>query len=155
MAHEMKMRQTLKPLYETVAATMLAMLTYSYCNHLNIKAKLYTKPRSARLALYSLVGTVCFTMYCMIKDVTTVFFEKSIDEELMKKNPIFIEGGKEYYTQIVERNKILREVMGTKGKKLYTALGNENSLIRTRHIQVVQRKAIFEEASPEIRLNNV
>lgn len=139
------MRQSLKPALDVVYAGTSAAIVYSVVNHLNIRGNLYTKPRSVRLIMYSLVVSFFSTTYFMLKDLTTVLFEKRIDNELINKSPIFVEGGKEFYTKMIERNKTLREVMGKRGEKMYTALGNENTYIRSKHIPLVQRKAFFDE----------
>lgn len=82
--------------------------------------------------------------YFMMKDVSQFTIEKRIDEALKKANPIFEEGGKEYYTKIIERNQALRKLLGKQGEIQYTALGNENHFLRIKHIPLVQRKEFFE-----------
>lgn len=154
MAHEIKMRQTLKPILDLVYGFTSACFVYGVTTYLNKKGNLYSKPLYLRLIMYGLVTTFSVTTYFMFKDLTTVFLEKRIDDELKKKDIVFIEGGKEFYSQLIERNKTLREIMGVHGEKLYTALGNENNYLRTKHIPLVQRKAFFEEDAPERTLKS-
>lgn len=147
-----RMRESLKPGLDVVYAGISTAATYSVANHLNVRGNLYSKPRSVRLVMYSLVATFFCTSYFMLKDLTTILIEKRIDEELINKSPIFAQGGREYYAKMIERNKVLREIMGTRGEKMYTALGNENTIIRTKHIPLVQRKAFFDEKLAEVTL---
>lgn len=146
MAREIKMRQTWKPFLDTFYGTSLAILLYGVSKQLNEKFKLLSKPRSVRLVMYSLVTLLCITNYFLLKDLTTVYLEGIIDKQLVEKDLIFAEGGQEYYSKIIETNKILRNILGSKGESLYTALGNENHYIRTKTTPFVQRKAFFEEA---------
>lgn len=149
MASEIKMRQSWKLAFDVIFATTSAALVYGISNHLNTKANLYSKPRSVRLVMYALVTTFFATTYFMLTDGVTVYLEKKNDEDLINKNPIFLEGGRDYYTKLIERNLTLREIMGKKGEKLYTALGNDNTYIRTKHIPPVQRKSFFEQKLSE------
>lgn len=149
MGHEIKMRQTFKPMLDLMYGTSSAMLTYGVSRYINIKSDLYSKPRTVRLIMYSLITTFFCTTYFMLKDLTNIYLEKSVDKELKKTDSIFVEGGKEFYTKLIDRNKILREILGKKGEKMYTALGNDNSYIRTKHLPLVQRKSFFEEKLPE------
>lgn len=149
MAHEIKMRQTWKPVLDILYGTTTAMFAYSISNAINVRSNLYSKPRSIRLIMYCLVAIFSCTTYFMLKDLTNVHLEKSIDEELQKTDLIFIEGGKEFYTKILERNKALREILGSKGERMFTALGNENTYLRTKHMPIVQRKSFFENLLAE------
>lgn len=149
MASEIKMRQSWKFAFDVIFATSSASLVYGVSNQLNIKTNLYSKPRSVRLVMYALVTTFFTTTYFMLKDTATIYLEKKIDEDLINKNPIFLEGGRDFYSKIIERNKILREIMGKSGQKLYTALGNENTYLRTKHIPLVQRESYFEHKLSE------
>ncbi|XP_018575031.1 transmembrane protein 177, partial [Anoplophora glabripennis] len=146
MSKEIKFRQTPKPLLDTIFATSSCVLAYSLGNFINNKFNLYNKPRGVRVTMYGFVGLFVVGLYTMLKDVSQIYFEENVDRELKQKNTIFVEGGKEYYTKILERNQALRKMMGKEGERLYSVLGNENYLFRTKHIPVVQRKLFFEES---------
>lgn len=145
IAKEIKYRQTQKPFLDTILATSSCLLPYSMGNYVNNKFNLYVKPRAVRYTIYGLIGLFVIGLYTMSKDVTQVYYEEKIDKELMEKNKIFAEGGKEYYNKMLNRNQALRKMLGKEGERLYSALGNENYLFRTKHIPVVQRKLFFEE----------
>lgn len=145
IAREIKMRQSWKPILDTVYGSSSALLIYGVCCYLNERANMLSKPRSIRFTMYAIVAAFFTTSYFMLKDLSTLKIEKTVDEELVNTDPIFIEGGREFYSKIIERNLTLREILEERGRRLYTALGNENSLLRTKHIPIVQRKSLFEK----------
>ncbi|XP_050303972.1 transmembrane protein 177 [Anthonomus grandis grandis] len=145
IAKEIKMRDSYKLFFDTFYATASVFLTYAGSVTLNQRLNLYSKPRSLRILGYCLIAFVNTANYVMLKDLTQHIYEEKIDKELKELSPIFAEGGKQFYTQILERNKALRVLMGKEGEAKYTVLGNENFLIRTKHLPLVQRKAYFEE----------
>ncbi|KAJ8941493.1 hypothetical protein NQ318_006179 [Aromia moschata] len=145
MAREIQFRNTPKPLLDTMIGTTSCILTYSLSNHINSKFNFYAKPRGLRVALYALVGLFSFGVYAMCKDVSQMYYESSIDRELKQKSELLAEGGKEYYSKILERNQSIRKLMGKEGEKLYSILGNENYLFRNKHLPIVQRKSFFDE----------
>ncbi|XP_028143060.2 transmembrane protein 177 isoform X1 [Diabrotica virgifera virgifera] len=144
MAREVLHRQTPKPLIDTALNANLVISTYAICRTLNEKFNLYDRPLSLRFGMYSLVALFSIGFYVMLKDVTQVYYEDKVDKELKKKNKIFLEGGKEFYSKLLERNKALRQLLGKEGETLYSVLGNENSLFRNKHIPLVQRLSAFE-----------
>lgn len=105
--------------------------------------------------MYGLVSSIFIMNYFMIKDVAQLYFDEQIDKELKKMNPVFAEGGKEYYTKILQRNIALRQLMGQEGEMVYTVTGNNNYLFRTKHLPLVHRKKIFEENTVEESVNKL
>lgn len=148
IAKEIKFRDTPKVLIDTLVALTSFLGVYGISNAYNKKLNLYAKPLGVRLVLYSLVGALAFGSYAFCKDVSTVYYEKSADEQLKAINPIFVEGGREFYTKILNRNRALRKLLGEEGEKIYSVLGNENYFIRHRHMPLVQRRALFETENP-------
>lgn len=121
------------------------LMVYGISKQINEKFNFYAKPLGLRLALYSIVGVFGFGFYAMATDVSQVYYEGQIDKELKEKSELFIDGGKEYYSKLLERNKALRYLLGKEGERLYSVLGNDNYLLRQKHIPLVQRKTHFEE----------
>ncbi|XP_066147967.1 transmembrane protein 177 [Euwallacea fornicatus] len=147
IARDIKMRDSFKLCFDTAYAFFFCTMTYTTSTMLNQKLNLYVKPQALRFFSYGLVGLFSFGYYIMIKDLTQNYYEKKIDLELKELSPIFAEGGREFYTKILERNKALRILMGKEGESVYTALGNDNFFLRNKHLPIVQRKAFFEEKS--------
>lgn len=149
IAREMKMAQTPKIFYDCMYASFPVFTYYGVTNYVNTKFNLYARPVALRLIFYVLGGTLAIGQYFLFNDYTQTYFEKKVDQELKEKNKIFIEGGKETYGKMMARNVALRELLGSAGKKLYTALGNENTLLRQKHLPLSDRRLFFENALKE------
>lgn len=124
---------------------------YGITNYFNTKFNLYVRPLGIRLVLYTLASVLAAGNYFLLKDTSQQYFEKTIDKELKEKNVIFVEGGRETYGKLMARNVALRELMGNAGKKTYTVLGNEKSLIRQKHVPLSERRLFFEQALKEMK----
>lgn len=140
------MRESPKALLELFYVSFPLIAYYGLSTHINQRFNLYSKPRPLRVAVYGLLGTFIAAYYCFLQDFTQVYFETRTDKELKETDPIFSEGGKEFYTKLMERNAALRALMGREGESKFTAFGNENYLIRQRHVALSDRKAFFEAA---------
>lgn len=151
IAREIKMSQTLKLLYECIYSSLPVFAYYGVTNHFNRKLNLYVRPLALRLVLYALASVLAAGQYFVLKDFTQQYFEKEVDKELAEKNAIFVEGGRETYGKLMARNVALRELMGNAGKKAYTALGNEQTLIRQKHVPLSERRLFFDEALKEMK----
>lgn len=145
MAREIKFRQTPKPLIDAVVAVISSGGAYGIANAINVKQNLYVRPLIVRVILYCIVGAFTFGSYALCKDFSQVYYENKIDKELKSKSPIFVEGGKEYYKKLLQRNLALRKLLGKEGERSFSILGNEIYLFRYKHIPLVDRKIFFEE----------
>lgn len=143
------MSQTPKFLCECAYLSLPFLAYYSVTNYFNLKFNLYARPLALRLVLYTLTGSLVLGQYFLLKDFTQMYFEQKVDQELKEKNRIFAEGGKEMYGKLMARNVALRMLLGKEGEKAYSALGNEKSLIRQKHVPLSERKLFFEKALQE------
>ncbi|KAL3283799.1 hypothetical protein HHI36_017970 [Cryptolaemus montrouzieri] len=144
IAKEIKMRDTPKFLIDTITGISSALATYALANSLNKKFNFYVKPFLFRAALYTLVCSFTLGNYFLIKDLSQVYYEQSIDKEIKEKYPILAEGAKEYYTKLLLRNMCLRIILEKDGEKLYSPLGNINYFIRTKSTPLMQRREFFD-----------
>lgn len=115
------------------ATFALYYLAYSF----NRKANLFARPLSLRLTLYSLLGSIVFTTWLFIKDVTTYRSEESADEKAAGISEEYAKGALEFYTKILQRNLALRSLLGEEGQNLFTASGNARENFRTKHVPFV------------------
>ncbi|KRT81873.1 hypothetical protein AMK59_5928 [Oryctes borbonicus] len=145
IAREIKTADSAKSMLDIVYKTLGVLGCYSLSNLINTKLNLYIRPRGMRVALYVLVTAFMYGNYCFFKDFTQIYYEQYVDEFLKNKDPIFAEGGKEYYEKILQRNKALRKLLGREGENRFSSLGNENFFIRQRHVPLLHRKQFFEE----------
>ncbi|CAH0546937.1 unnamed protein product [Brassicogethes aeneus] len=147
IAREIRYRQTSKPLLDVFLATSSCLVAYGLGNKINKKFNFYMQPFPLRFIMYSLVGLFVAGNYIICKDFSQIYYEESIDKEL-KEIPEMASGGKEFYEKILQRNVALRKLMGKDGENLYTSSGNENYMVRLKHIPLVQRKSFFEKNIP-------
>ncbi|CAH2238694.1 jg4368 [Pararge aegeria aegeria] len=87
--------------------------------------------------------------YFLMKDMTEVYYETSVDKKLCELGPDYIESGITFYDKLLQRNQALRELMGKEGEKKYTINGNENYTLRQPHVALVHRKQYFEHRSKQ------
>lgn len=140
MAREIKVVNSGKVLLDTSFATSVCIFMYGLGTHLNQKFNFYTKPFIFRGVLYSGITIFGLGIYIFLTDFTQNYYDMAIDKELCEKNVIFAEGGKEFYEKLLTRNMALRKLLGSFGERKYSALGNENYLIRQRSLPINTRR---------------
>lgn len=146
MAREIKMAESPKFLLDTFYVLSPVPLYYGFTHQINKQFQLFSRARGIRIIVYTLSAVFMTGYYYFFKDFTQVYFEHSVDKQLKELNPIFAEGGKEFYTKLMSRNVALRSLLGKRGEKYFTTLGNENYLIRQKHMPLSDRKLFFEQS---------
>lgn len=121
------------------------MLAYILAKRINNKFGLINRHFSIRAMLYSLLSLFFYGYFCTFKDSTTIYYESTADENISKINNEYLEGGIEFLTKTLERNKALRNLLGPEGSKYYTSSGNEVYYIRTKRLPLTQRKSNLEK----------
>ena len=107
--------------------------TYSF----NRKANMFARPLQIRVTLYTLLGAIMGTTWLLFKDFLTYHWEEKADEEAASISDEYAQGALEFYTKILKRNVAMRSLLGDDGPKLFTALGNDRELFRTKHVPYV------------------
>lgn len=64
------------------------------------------------------------------------------DEKLASLGKGFIEAGTRFYDKLLKKNIAIRELTGDSSE--YTAMGNENFLIRNKRLPLTVRKTFFD-----------
>lgn len=144
IAREVLYLDSLKFIFDSVYAPFACVFTYGLARTLNTKYNLYVKPLSLRLLMYTLSGLFGYGLYSFAKDMTQMGYDQKVDEELCKRGPLFVEGGKEFYEKTLQRNRALRTLMGPLGEKYYSVLGNERFFIRQPRLPILTRKDFYE-----------
>ncbi|CAH2108293.1 unnamed protein product [Euphydryas editha] len=144
ICREILMTQNNKVMFESVYPFMSIFLVYNLSQYLNRRLNLYAAPLNARVVLYSIVGLFGLGVYFLMKDVTEIHYETSVDMKLCELGPDFVESGVIFYEKLLQRNQALRELMGKEGEKKYTKLGNENYGLRQPHVALIHRKQFFD-----------
>lgn len=70
------------------------------------------------------------------------------DEKLASISRGFVEAGIRFYDKLLKKNIAVRELTGDNSE--YTALGNDNYLIRIKRKPLTARKAFFEQKLKEL-----
>uniref|UniRef100_A0A023FWE8 Putative conserved plasma membrane protein n=1 Tax=Amblyomma parvum TaxID=251391 RepID=A0A023FWE8_AMBPA len=106
----------------------------------NEKLPLLTRvPRALRLVWYGIIVAFNATMYIGFKDGMSQYWDKKADRRAAALGSNYVEGGIEYYEKILQRNRALRELLGSEGERCYTSKGNVNRLLRTDHVPITHR----------------
>jgi len=121
---------------------------YAATSAINSKLRLFYRPVSLRLMLYSIVGLFSFGVYSFLTDFTQVKLDGDTDEKLATLGRGFIDAGVRFYDKLLKKNIACRELTGDESE--YTALGNESFLLRQKRLPLTMRKSFFEEKLKEV-----
>uniref|UniRef100_A0A336KRZ3 CSON014677 protein n=1 Tax=Culicoides sonorensis TaxID=179676 RepID=A0A336KRZ3_CULSO len=122
---------------------MTLFTAYGLSHYINTKLKLFQRPLSLRLVMYSLVGVFMIGNYCFATDATQIYHDSRIDKEIATMGKEMVDAGVRYYDKILQRNIALREITGD--YSLYSSGGNVNFLVRQRTMPFTARKDFFQE----------
>jgi len=126
-----------------IAANGVGAFLYIYLTTtLNKKYSAFTRPMplKQRVVMYSLLGSFTFTLWLFIRDFMNVHFEQTVDEIAGSINEEYARGAVEYYSKILQRNVALRSLLGSEGAKIFTPVGNNPLLFRTKHRPFTARR---------------
>jgi hypothetical protein len=129
----------------------LTVMLYYFLSH-NANNMLYGlyKPRSFRTVVYAGLGTFCFGIWSVSKDLITKLHENYADRRAGNINLNYAKGGVEFYAKTLQRNMALRTLMGPQGEKLFTLFGNDVEFIRERHVPFTRRKHNLEKIAERL-----
>lgn len=92
--------------------------------------------------MYSILGLFGLGSWSFMKDFNQVSTDAEIDKKLASLGPQFVAAGFSYYDKHLKKNIALRNLIGD---DTYTALGNENYLLRQKSMPLTARRSFFEE----------
>lgn len=92
--------------------------------------------------MYSILGLFGLGSWSFMKDFNQVSNDAEIDKKLASLGPQFVAAGFSYYDKHLKKNIALRNLIGD---DTYTALGNENYLLRQKSMPLTARRSFFEE----------
>ncbi|XP_068103225.1 transmembrane protein 177 [Hyperolius riggenbachi] len=85
---------------------------------------LYTGPMLLRLIFNLFAVSIGFTGYLLCSDEVRLWLDYRSDRKVAALSRSYAQGGLEFYEKTLERNKILRGLMGKQGEKMYAPSGN-------------------------------
>lgn len=98
--------------------------------------------------LYSILGLFGLGLWSFMKDYNQVSTDAEIDQRLATMGPQLVAAGASFYDKHLKKNIALRELIGN---DVYTALGNENYMIRQKSMPLTARKSFFLEKLEELK----
>jgi len=94
----------------------------------------------ARFCVFSALAGAWTVAYIAVSDALHCWYENRADESVAQLRKIYAEGGVEYYDAVLQRNRALRTLLGSKGNKQYTYYGNVVSVWRNPSVQLTSRR---------------
>lgn len=97
--------------------------------------------------MYSILGLFGTGIWSFMKDYNQVATDAEIDKKLATMGPQFVAAGASYYDKHLKKNIALRDLIGD---DTYTALGNENYMLRQKSMPLTARRSFFLERLAEL-----
>ncbi|ALC41825.1 CG33506 [Drosophila busckii] len=134
--------QTHRVLLNSIFPSVSFLMVYSMGHYLNHRLNLFARHGSMRFVMYSILGLFGLGSWCFMKDFHQVSTDAEIDKQLASMGPQFVAAGVSFYDKHLKKNIALRNLIGD---NTYTALGNENYMLRQKSMPITARKSFFEE----------
>lgn len=99
-----------------------------------------------RVIMYSILGLFGYGLYTLLTDYTQVHYDLETDKKLASLGTDFVTAGYHFYDKLLKKNIAIRKLTGD---STYTAMGNENFLLRQKTLPLTVRKAFFESKLKE------
>lgn len=127
----------LQLIFHIVAAALLYAAIYKKLKF-DRRKKLYTH----------LFTFVCYSLTILTWFPTINFInyesDRHVDLLVSKLGPEYIQGGKEFYGKLLNRNIALRTLLGDEGKKLFTINGDRTHFLIKNGAPILDRKNFFD-----------
>lgn len=102
-----------------------------------------------RCSRYFLLYIGGFILYRCLKDPLRHFSAEKSDRLTAETSPDYLDGGIEYYQQMLERNKVLGELLNSSLKTIYDKNGNEHYFILTPKLPITKRLELLQNMKRE------
>lgn len=145
IAHEILLANTYQMWLHSVCPPFVLIAAVRFSELCREKLHLGVKSPGFRSGVYSVIGIFGCIFWCLIYDRVNVIYEMRTTKKLTELGDDYIEGGIEYYTKVLERNKALRDLL-PEGPSLYTVTGNKPYLLRFPTIPLIARIQILQES---------
>lgn len=134
--------------FNIFADLFLGAAAYDFLrSYLNI-----TKQQRAKNALcMSITAIGVFILTTLTHSELDNYREKEINEIVSKLSKEYIEGGVEYYEKLLQKNRALRVLLGSKGTHMYTPLGNQNTWFIQKKILISEQMDYFKQKMQNIQ----
>ncbi|KAK7862946.1 hypothetical protein R5R35_004901 [Gryllus longicercus] len=137
--------------FKTIFPLTTGVIVSALAHQFNKKLKLLERPPRLGGILYVILSFFGLGLWVFLHDFTTIQIELEADKIASSLGEKYVKGGLEAYSKLLERNICLRELMGSKGEKSYTATGNDVYFIRQKHLPISHRKAYMENINKPLK----
>ena len=111
MSHSMAKVNSWSPVCNVLAPPFAWFMAYNAGHKMNEKLNMFSKPRYARLALVGWLGAMHLLLYVMWFNLGNAEFDSGSLEQVCRTRED-AEAGLSYYRKVLQRNKLLREMIG-------------------------------------------
>ncbi|KAH8398968.1 hypothetical protein KR222_004290 [Zaprionus bogoriensis] len=140
--------QTHRVLLNSLFPSISFLMVYTIGHYLNLRLNLFARHGSMRFVMYSILGLFGIGSWSFMKDFNQVTTDADIDKKLATLGPEFVAAGVSFYDKHLKKNIALRSLIGD---DTYTALGNENYMLRQKSMPITARKLFFENKRKELQ----
>lgn len=145
IAHEILMSNTYQMWIQAMYPFLTLFAAVRFSELCREKLYLAFQPPGFRGGVYTVIGLFGCILWCLVHDRTNVVYEMQATKKLTELSSDYIEGGIEYYTKVLERNKALRDLL-PEGPSMYTVTGNKPALLRFPTVPLTARKQVLLES---------
>lgn len=145
IAHEILMSNTYQMWLQGIYPFLLLLAAVKFSELCREKLHLAHQPPGFRGGVYSVIGLFGYIFWYLLQDRTNITYEMKITKKLSELGSDYVEGGIEYYTKVLERNKALRDLL-PEGPSMYTVTGNKPTLLRFPTVPLTARKQVLQES---------
>lgn len=145
MAREIHYMDNNRLYFLTGASIVSAVLAKALCDALIKYKDMMKKPVQARVSLYALCTMFAIAHYFMWADGLNCHYEAKSDMLAATTSDEYYEGGIEYYTKMLQRNKCFRKMLGEEGAAYFTSEGDARGFIRSKSIPFTRRLFLIND----------
>ncbi|XP_068966244.1 transmembrane protein 177 isoform X2 [Bombus flavifrons] len=142
---------TFDPIIKSVNACADALIGVGMYEFLCLKLKV-TKQQWGKNALcmsIAAIGTFTFTL--LTHNGLDYYRETEVNEIISKFGDKYIQGGVEYYEKLSQRNRALRVLLGSKGRYMFTPVGNQTTWFTKKRIPISEQIDYFKQKMQNIQ----
>ncbi|CAG0914662.1 unnamed protein product [Notodromas monacha] len=145
IARELEIAHSYRVWISAFSTAGIIFLVYLWSHKFNKHLNLFSRSWKWRATLYTILTAIALTIRMLLGDSYRNRLEMKADKFASELGPDFAAGGKEYLTKCLERNKMLRELLGDDGVKKYTPTGNEVALVRQQQPPLTHRLDVMQK----------
>ncbi|XP_033314089.1 transmembrane protein 177 [Bombus bifarius] len=117
--------------------------------HSKLKVTKQQRGKNALCMSIAAIGTLIFTS--LTNNALDYYRETEVNEIISKFGDKYIQGGVEYYEKLSQKNRALRILLGSKGRYMYTPVGNQITWFTQKSIPISEQIDYFKQKMQNIQ----